>query len=357
LKRLAAAACVAALAAAAEILIPGQPLYHLGWYNVALCALLVFVVVAGQKAARAAPGLRVRLGVLAVVLGAAAAGLAVVANGLFAPDDREVVGAPGQRVPVDALGVLSFPIPSDDPTMPVVVTLERPSHAPLKVGERSRDAGDFILRTSPRDVVEVTARDSRGNALTITQPAGSVFLSPVLLMEHRQTIAGMNLPFDSFNLPAMRRVVKAILFDPAQAALLLHDSGAYGQSAVLFAVDDENDRPLPHAIAMSAGGSAVSIGGVWLRAVVANYPKVEIVSAPNLAAVVIGTLLVLGGIVALFFPRDDRANVAHDDAARREFDAFERQNVDAHQARGSQIGGEADDNAPPAGFPERGGVE
>ena len=102
------------------------------------------------------------------------------------------------------------------------VTLERPFHAPVAVGARRHNAGSFMLRTLPRDVVYVEARDLHGSRLTVTQPQGAVFLSPVLLMQHRQTIAGMDLPFDSFNVPSAQRVVKAIMFTPAQAAALLH---------------------------------------------------------------------------------------------------------------------------------------
>lgn len=281
-----------------EIWLPGRPAYHAGWYNVALTALTIVVVVNERKQWKAQSS-RSRLAILAVAFGAAAAGLAGVANGLFAPDNRDVVAAPGERVRIEELGTLSFPLAGDDRTAPVVVTLERALHAPLEIGVRARNAGSFILRAVPRDVVDVEVRDLRGNRLTVTQPNGSVFLSPVLLMQARQTIAGMSLPFDSFNVPAARRVVKAILFTPAEAAVVLHDPGAVGQPAVLFAVDDERERPLPHAIALSARGAAVHAGDLWLRGDVTSYPEIEITSIPNIAVVTIGTLLVLGGLVGL----------------------------------------------------------
>jgi hypothetical protein len=219
------------------------------------------------------------------------------------------VGAPGERVRVEELGTLAFPLAGEDRTAPVVVMLGRTLHAPLEIGARARNAGSFILRAVPRDVVDVEVRDLLGNRLTVTQPNGSVFLSPVLLMQARQTIDGMDLPFDSFNVPAARRVVKAILFTPAEAAVELHDPGAFGQSAVLFAVDDESDRPLPHAIALSAGGTGVRAGGLWLRGEVTSYPEIEVIAIPNIAVVTIGTLLVLGGLVGLV-ARHDRANVS-----------------------------------------------
>ena len=287
-----------------EIWLPGRPAYHAGWYNLALTALAILVVVNGRKQWKAARNPRSRLAILAVAFGAAAAGLAGVASGLFAPDNRDVVGAPGERVRVEELGTLAFPLAGEDRTAPVVVMLDRALHAPLEIGARARNA-----------VVEVEVRDLLGNRLTVTQPSGSVFLSPVLLMQARQTIDGMDLPFDSFNVPAARRVVKAILFAPAEAAVVLHDPSAFGQAAVLFAVDDESERPLPHAIALSAGGTAVHAGGLWLRAEVTSYPEIEVISIPNSSVVTIGTLLVLGGLVGLgvrrpLVARDDRANVS-----------------------------------------------
>jgi hypothetical protein len=299
LKRFVTAAPIVAAAVAAEIAFPGNPIYHTGWYNVALAALAIVVIVTGRTAYAKASKLRARLAILAVLIGATASGVAGLANGLFAPDNREIVGAPGQTVRVEALGALSFPLAGERPGSAPMVTLERPFHAPLQIGDRPRNAGSFILRAQPRDVVYVEARDLHGNRLTVTQPNGTVFLSPVLLMQQHQNIAGMELPFDSFNVPAARRVVKAILFAPAQAAVVLHGTGAPGETAVLFAVDDENDRPLPQGIALSAGGRAVRIDGLRLKAAVAAYPQIEVLSAPNVAAVAIGTLLTLGGLIAL----------------------------------------------------------
>ncbi len=298
-----ATALVVAAAVALEIAVPGRGVYHTGWYNVLLIALVIVTILTGRKAFRGARRLRTRFSILAIVFGAATTGLAGVANGLLAPDNQTVVGAPGARIRVENLGVLAFPLASAD--LPASsVTLERPSRAPMEIGARPRDAGNFILRTSPRDVVYVEARDLRGGRLTITQPTGAAFLSPVLLMEHRQTIAGMDLPFDSFNLPAVARVVKAVLFTPAEAAMLVRAPHDPGHPAVLFAVDDMNERPLPHGIGLSSGDRAIAVGGVWLRALVAPYPAVTVVSAPNAIAVAIGTLLVLGGLVALVLQRD-----------------------------------------------------
>jgi hypothetical protein len=321
LRFFAVAACAIVAPVAAEILLPAHAVYHSGWYNVALIALLVVLINAGRRMLLEVSQSRARLAILAVICGATLTAVAGVANGLFAPDDREVVGAPGQRVRVEALGTLIFPFVGENSSEPRVM-LERPLHAALEIGARPRYAGSFIMRTLPRQVVYVEARDLHGSALTITQPDGTVFLSPVLLMQHRQTIAGMDVPFDSFNVPAAGRIVKAILFTPAQAAMLAHGGAPPGQGAVLFAVDDERDRPLAHSIALSASGASVAVGDLRLRATIAAYPQVDVISAPNIVAVAIGTLLAIAGLALVLVPRDDRANVSHDDAALRELDAF-----------------------------------
>jgi hypothetical protein len=319
------AALVVVGAVALEILLPGQAVYHAGWYNVALGAVVAIALIAARRLFRRANSQRERIAVAAVALGAAVAGFAGIASGLLAPDNQTVVGAPGERVAVESLGVLAFPLASSDARASGSVTLVRRLGGPIEIGERARDAGNFILRTISRSVAYVEARDLRGNRLTITQPEGSAFLSPVLMLEHRQTIAGVDLPFDSFNVPAARRVVKAVLFTPAQAAMLLRGSVDAGEPAVLFAVDDQNERPLAHAIALSAGGRAVRAGGLSLRAVVAGYPAVEVVAAPNLVATVFGALLVIGGVVALAtLTGNDRANVSQNDAALRQLDALGR---------------------------------
>ncbi len=291
-----AAALVAVGMVVSQLVRPGRAEYHAGWYNVLLAALVAIAVVAGRRQIGAMQTTRARVAALALLAGAAIAGVAGIAGGLFAPDNQTLVGAPGQRMRVDDLGgSLAFPLAEGDATPRV--RLERPLHRAIEIGAGAHNAGSFILRTTPRDVAFVEARDPRGNRLTITQPNGAVFLSPVLLMQQRQTIAGMDLPFDSFSVPAARRIVKAVLLDPAQAGMFARGSEQTGQPAVLFAVDDENDRPIPHAIALSAGGRAVAAGGLLLRGTVASYPAVEVVSAPALVAVAGATLLAIAGFI------------------------------------------------------------
>jgi hypothetical protein len=323
LNALLASALVVACAVAIELFVPGKAIYHTGWYNVGLSALVVVAFVTGRRAFRRSKSSRVRLAISALVLGSAISGFAGVASGLLAPDNQTFIGAPGQRIAVDSLGVLSFPLASSDAPASSSVTLSRGFGASLEIGTRARNAGNFIVRTIPRDVAYVEARDLRGNRLTITQPEGSAFLSPVLLLQHRQTIAGIDLPYDSFNLPAARRIVKAVAFTAAQAAMLVRGGAQPGETAVLFEVDDENERPLPHAIALSAGGRVVRIGGLLLRGFVAPYPAVEVFAAPNVVATAFGSLLVVGGLIALL-TGNDRANVSQNDAALGDLETLRR---------------------------------
>lgn len=292
------AALVVIAAVLVELVLPGQTIYHAGWYSVALVALVSLASIAARRVYRRAAPVRVRLAVLAIAFGAAIVGFAGVASGLLAPDNQTVVGAPGQRIPVDDLGgSLDFPL-AQAMNAPVVM-LERAGHAAVAIGSGSRNIGSFILRTMPRTVVSVEARDPRGGHLTITQPTGTVFLSPVLLMQQRQRIAGMDLPYDSFAVPAAHRIVKAILFSPQEAAMM-HATIVPGAPAVLLAVDDDEDHPLPHAIALAQEGQAVPLGGVVFHVTVLGYPAVEIVATPSLVAVAVGVLFVLAGFAARF---------------------------------------------------------
>ena len=80
------------------------------------------------------------------------------------------------------------------------------------------------------------AADPGGNRLTITQPTNGSFLSPVLSMQQTTTIGGLNVRYDTFAVPALRRTVKAVLFTADQAASLGDQAPPPGTPAVLFAV-------------------------------------------------------------------------------------------------------------------------
>jgi len=282
-------------AAATDILLPGRALYHDGWFCVSIAAVAIFAIFSARRAVRRGGS---AAAIVAVAFGAAIAGFAVVASGLLAPDDRTVVGAPGTDVRVDDLGgSLVFPFAQASPRSDVV--LARTGHAPLPVGLNHRYVSAFVLREIPRIVLFVQARDARGGNLTITQPNGVAFLSPVLLMQQHQPIpgTGLDVPYDAFAVPAAHRLVKAVLFSPEQAATMPGLAGI-ASYAVLFDATDEDDRSLPNGFGVAPAGRAVRVGGISLTGRAIVFPAVEIDAIPSLPAVALGAALVFGGLVA-----------------------------------------------------------
>ncbi len=277
-----------AVAVALQALLPDRTIWHEGWYSVVLAAALALLlrtaIVRSKNTSRPA--------LLLVTFGTAVLAFAGIASGLLAPDPEEVVAAPGSVAPVPDLGgsLLFAPLQSADPPQ-----LLRARHVPLAIASQ-RYAGAFVLREVMRTVATVDAYDASGAHLTITQPTGSAFSSPVLLMQQSQHIAGLDFPFDEFALPAAHRIVKVVLFSAHQVALL-HGISGPPRPAVLFAVDDETDQPLPNAIRLVPSGDAVTVAGLRLRARVVRYPAVEVFSAPSLPALILGFCMIGAGII------------------------------------------------------------
>lgn len=292
---------------ACEIVFPGRAFYHYGWFNVALAGLVVASALGARKPFRAAKTPRARIGVAAIAFGAVVAGFAGVVNGLLAPDDRTVVAAPGANVRVDELaGTLAFPLKTAGAgDAPLDIVLNRAGHL-TTIGPGGRTLGTFALRQIPRDVVYVEAADRHGASLTVTQPNGATFLSPVLLMQQRQMIPDTNLdlPFDAFAVPAAHRNVKAVLFSAQQAAMM-HPGGGVAGEAILFAVDDEDDRPIPGAIAFVHDGETAAIGGLQLRAQTLRYPAIELMAVPSPAAVILAALALVAGFLIVFLRKTE----------------------------------------------------
>lgn len=268
---------------------PGNALFHTGWYNVLDAALL------------AAAAYQPRRNVIALC-GAAIIVLAGIASGLMGPDTHTVVGSPGATVSDPQIGsAFVFPLaqPDADPQS-VAVSLQNGS-SPVAIGAHNRYYGGLILWQSPHVAVWVTAADAAGNRLTITQPTSGTFLSPVLSMQQSTTIGGMNVLYDTFAVPAVRRTVKAVLFDAGQASHLGNQAPAAGTPAVLFALADRADRPVPGGIGIVPSGSVKKIDGLRLGARVGEYPAVNVASAPYLPVLIVGALVLLGGVVRTAF--------------------------------------------------------
>jgi hypothetical protein len=278
-----------------QFAVPGKPVYHYGWYNVAILGLLVVGVFWWRGVARRAPSYA---GAATLAwLGVSAIAAAGIANGLFAPNDATVISAPGATVAVDDLhGSLIFPLvnPSSDPR-DVVVSFRRGGSTLEIPAGATRAAGAFLLRSEPRPVVAVDAADATGAHLTMTQPTGTAFLSPVLAMPAEQTVEGMNLPFDTFAVPAAHRIVRAVLFDARHVAML-HNVTGDGRAAVLFAVDDETGRPLTNAIRLAFDGERVTAGGLDLRPSILSYPAIRVIAIPLPLLTGIGLALLMAAL-------------------------------------------------------------
>jgi hypothetical protein len=274
----------------AQYVFPDVPVYQYGWYSVIIAALFVIALLQSRiKKASNEPLDAVAMIFIRIGMGLVA--LAGIANGLLAPAPATSIASPGTALPIAALhGTVDFPLVSNaDGAGAQPVLLQGGKNIPLCIG-RARIIGSFEVWCLPREVLTVQAFDTNGAHLTITQPAGAAFLSPVLLLAERQSIANMLLPYDTFAIPAAHRIVNVVFFDARHAATLRNTN--LGQSALLFAVDDETGRPLSHSIRLATSGERIPIGGVQLSGTAFMYPALRVVPVPM-------PFLVLAGIVAI----------------------------------------------------------
>ena len=263
--------------ALAQAIAPGAAVYHTGWYN----ALDIAFAVAAASSKRRVP---------LAAAGCAIAVVAAAACGLMAPDSHVVVGAPGASVRDDAIGAtVVFPLDGSS------VRVEHGSSS-VAVGGGRRYWGAYVFWQQPREVVAVQAADARGNRLTITQPTNATFLSPVLLMQQTTAIAGMNVRFDSFSVPARNVNVKAMLFSADQTAQLHRAPVTPGAPAVLFDVLDRFDRPIPGGLGFVASGTRSTIAGLSLGAQVREYPALFVASAPYWPILLLGLIVCAAGV-------------------------------------------------------------
>jgi len=289
-----ALATIAVAAVVVQEFVPALDTYHAGWYNVAIAAEIAIAFEALRRARR--KRLAAMRGTAIALAGAAVVALAGIAAGLLGPDTQSVIGAPGTAVAQrDLGGNIIFPL-TPRPDGGFVVSLAREGRA-LPIGPRRRYLAAFVLRQKPRTVIAVSAADSRGGQLTITQPSGMAFLSPILLLQQQTRIANMLVASDSFAVPAARRLVKAVLFTPEQAAQLHARNVIAGQPAVLFAVSDQNDRPEAGGIALTTSGRQRLVDSLRLRPVVEQYPMVIVASEPYAPLVILGLAVFSFGVV------------------------------------------------------------
>ncbi len=265
--------------------LPGKPFYHSGWYALVLGFAMATAMVRARWA-----------GALPLAGGALLIGAAGLASGLLGPDTQEYVGAPGSIIPVRELGMLQFPLA--DSRSPGQVVLRRSGNPDTIVPSGSQAfAGSFILRDRLRAIVHVEVADERGNHLTVTQPANPAFLSPFLLFAQKASVAGKNLPVDSFVVPAKRILVKAVLFDVDQLDALPGRLSMNRKPAVLYAVQTESGTLLRDGVKIVASGFTGTIAGLRIQTLVQEYPAVEVASAPPPALLIAGLMVFAGGLV------------------------------------------------------------
>lgn len=277
------AVCAVGMVLAQDV-VPGHALYHYGWYN-AIDAGLAIVAAVYLRG-------RITRATLLVMFGTAIVVVAGLGSGLMGPDTQTIVGAPGASVRNDDVGG-SFIFPLAESNAPV--QLQR-GNGTISIGGGRRYSGGFIFWQQPRPVVYVNAADARGNHLTVTQPTNASFLSPVLLMQQSTTIAGMNVHFDTFSVPAMNRSVKAVMFSEQQAAQLRADPALTGKPAVLFAVSNMKDQPVRGGIGLVPSGGQKLIGDLNLQATVRSYPAIVVASAPYFPVLILGLVVFVVGV-------------------------------------------------------------
>jgi hypothetical protein len=291
-----AVACIGLVVA--QDVVPLVDFFHTWQYATAL-ALGGFLLVAYANGARrgqdGALGKRLAL----AVLGALIVTLTGIASGLLGPDTQTVSHPPGTVAPIPDLRAAAFFAPADAASIAAGtahVVVRRPQHTDIDVAPNERKfvgSSVLLLQMSPAAFVE--ARDARGNRLTVTQPTNPSFLSPVLLFPNTQVISGKKLPFDTFAVPALERVVKTVFLPGSMTSSLHVPPADAGKPAVLFAVDD--DRGQSHGITIDPDGAEVPIAGMRLRATIGSYPALVVASAPQPLALAGGIALFLAGIV------------------------------------------------------------
>ncbi|HEX3463471.1 MAG TPA: hypothetical protein VHS78_05410 [Candidatus Elarobacter sp.] len=295
---LAVAALVIALVVAQDVY-PQTPLYHTWQYALALAIGLAVVLAYANGARRGQDGVAGKRLLLACA-GAVVVAVAGLASGLLGPDTANVIGTPGTVTPVPALGAAAFFAPVDAGALArgdAGVTLRRRNAAEIALSPGARRIlGESLVELEPRPAAYVEAFDARGAHLTITQPVGTAFLSPVLLFRDRQRIGAFDVPFDTFATPARHRVLRALYFTPEQLRQFAHGGSAVdaSQPAVIVTAADDTGRQL--GITIAASGRTIEIAGVRLRVTLGTYPALTIASAPVTWALIAGIVLFVAGI-------------------------------------------------------------
>jgi hypothetical protein len=178
------------------------------------------------------------------------------------------------------------------------VTLRRRGAPELALAPGSpRLTGESLLYLEARPASYVEAFGAHGDHLTVTQPTGASFLSPVLLFREQQRIGEFDVPFDTFAVPARHRVLRAIYFRPHQLQRFTH-AGAVAdptRPALILTASDDAGKQL--GITLVSSGQTVELGGIRVRAAIGSYPALAVAAAPATWALVSGIILFIAGFV------------------------------------------------------------
>ena len=294
---------VACVLVIAQLVFPGNPLFHTWQYALALAVVAWLLITSATRSRRALFGISL-LGALIVIADG-------FASGLVGPDTERFARAPGTIAPLPDVGAAAFfssATPQSIAKGNGVITIRRRSHSDIFVSAGARKfLGALLLTADAVPVAYVEAFDDRGNHLTVTQPTGTAFLSPFLLFRTRQEIAGGTHPIDGFALPGGSRTVKVVYFTPDDVSRLHVQvpPSAIGQPAILYDVFDTANHSL--GIGVAASGVETEIGGVRLRATLGTYPQLVIASAPQPYVLILGLFLVVAGIAGSLLQPDNGA--------------------------------------------------
>lgn len=281
----------------AQDVAPLADFFHTWQYATALALGALVLIAYANAALKGQDGMLGKRCTLAIA-GALVVTLTGIVSGLLGPDTQRVTHAPGTVAPIPDLHAAAFFTAADAQSIaagnaPIVI--RRPGHRDVEVGPNERRfLQSSVLLLQPTHAAFVEVRDASGDRLTVTQPTNASFLSPVLLFPNEQEIAGKKLPFDTFAVPALQRVVKTVYL-PGEMTTSLRVPPSYaGKPALLFAVDD--DRGSSHGIAIAPDGLDVTIAGMRLRGTIGSYPTLVVASAPEPIALAAGVALFLAGI-------------------------------------------------------------
>lgn len=230
--------------------------------------------------------------------GVSLASVAALLCCLLAPETVHLAGAPGKSIAIADHGVtVQFPLTASalNDLNNLHVQLRVSAERTIDVGARMPSIlGDMMLTLHPKAVATIETRGLGGNVLTMTQPTGDAFLSPILFFPKVTSIAGLKLPSDTFAVPARNRTVRAFLVTKS----LMQDARvarmSKSQPGVLFSVDDANGKPVGHAIGFAADGLPQQLADLVLTPKIGLFPDVAVSSVPS-------PIPMLIGIVAYFF--------------------------------------------------------